>query len=856
MEEGRMENGFDFYEYNWRNESCSLKMEFERRGRGLRLIETDDYMISMSIENQCLIFGRAHKVSYKIVNKTGKPLSIEIKGQNDKNIKFNLNKTVNVDDTEIVEGKFFVEPIDREVNEHKTHPAVVSEIFINGRKALFKLGIIPKIPAKISFVSESIERFAGQASKMYIDIESNLNEDAILKFEIPENKDIEFLKKNFSISIKKRERISIELPFVLNRPTVFSSVLQVKAVLENGEFILFMANVVEFIKGRDEAFGAETQDSYIIVNGSYSVILDKDYNEISFEKFGKNQLETVLVYPKLGTPYSEEFCKINAMNVRWHKEDDYIVLKADYDSSDYKNIRVTLIMKLLNNGIVESNFEIYNLSLNETTNEIWLKQEVFHNEIMGAFFPYDNKVIELSNMCLWDTVPFLSERLNENWVFTKYKSGSISLWWDDNLEAQCGEWPIIYFEHNLGKIQGNAKKVTKPVYTSLTTFESWQDLRSFALKEAKLNNLNTVPEFEITINKNNPFIKDDISIDLVEHKQLPFSGEIIVESQNKSVSSIKKTIGDKVLNASINTLMLDESSMDIISIKAKLVSLSLQKKAAVFKVKNMPLKTEIINTENYNTYSAYNGEIEIRTSPEYSNGIYSLKYKDIEYIESSFPNLGMRTWFNPWFGGIQNMPRNWLFNSTNILKEKITAEFVEIEDTYNNKWSGIKTGLYIQENEEYRGLVIYNYYLMLPGIPVLCYTSEFVNNMGKYMKEMCFINKNHFNINNEISKNYVCFKEPHKEITTFRPSTEEIQIYPNTSLYFGNDEINDKLQIYTDYDKCVTRLLINDKDNFCGIIRDLNMAHGESLFTDPTFYIFTEEHIPDKLLKSLNNIRF
>lgn len=854
--DGRSEEDFEFYEYNWKNESSSLRMEFERRGRGLRLIETEDYLISMSIENQCLIFGRAYKVSYKIVNKTGKPLEIEIKGCNDKNIKFDFNENINVIDTEIVDGEFFIEPIDREVNEYKTHPAVVSEIFINGKKALFKLGIIPKIPAKISLSSESIERFVGQTYKMYIDIESNMHEDAVLEFEIPENKDIKLLKRSFSIPIKKQERISLELHFILNKPTVFSSLLDVKAALKNDECISFKANIVEFIKGRDEAFGAETQNDYIIVNGSYSVILNKDYNEVSFKKFDEKHIETILEYPRLGLPYSEEFANKNAVNVHWYKEDDYMVLKADYDSTDYEKIKLTLVIKLLSNGIVESYYEIFNLSPNETADEVCIKQEVFHNELMGAFLPYDNKIIQLSNMCFWEEMIFQNERLNENWVFTMYKGGSRSLWWDKNLKVNFGEWPYIYFEHKLGKIQGNAKKVTKAVYTALTTFDTWQDLRSFVLEESKLPNINTVPEFEVTINNNNPFIKEDIFVDLIEHKQLPFNGEIIVESQNKSVCCVKKTIKDKVLNAAINTSMSDKSNIDIISIKANIGILSLHKKAAIFKIKDIPIKTEISNTENYTIYSMINGEIEIKASPDYSNGIYSLKYKGTDYIESSFPHLGMRTWFNPWFGGIQTVPRNWFNNSAHLSKEKITAEFVEIEDAYKNKWSGLKTCLYIQENDEYKGLIINDYYLMLPGIPVLCHASKFINNMGKYMKEMCFMNKNFFNINSDIIKNYVCFKEHQREITTLRTGIDEIEIYPNTSLYYGNEDVKDKLQIYTDYDKCMMRLLLNDNDNFCGIMRDLNMAHGESLFTNPTFYIFTKEHIPDKLLKCLNNIRF
>ena len=62
----------------------------------MRLIETDDYLVSMTVQDHELVFGRSYKVRYDVVNKSGKPLNVTIKGCNDKNIVFNMEHSVNV----------------------------------------------------------------------------------------------------------------------------------------------------------------------------------------------------------------------------------------------------------------------------------------------------------------------------------------------------------------------------------------------------------------------------------------------------------------------------------------------------------------------------------------------------------------------------------------------------------------------------------------------------------------------------------------------------------------------------------------------------------------------------------------
>src|SRR5690606_33419731 len=119
--DGRVENDFHFYEYAWEKENETLRMEFERTGRGIRLIETTDYSILVTIPEHRLVFGDNYQVTYSIINKTGKPLHIDLKGISDKNIEYSMEKSIEVIDKTEINGTFYVNPINEEQNTFRTH---------------------------------------------------------------------------------------------------------------------------------------------------------------------------------------------------------------------------------------------------------------------------------------------------------------------------------------------------------------------------------------------------------------------------------------------------------------------------------------------------------------------------------------------------------------------------------------------------------------------------------------------------------------------------------------------------------------------------------------------------------------
>lgn len=847
--DGRKENGFDFYEYNWEKDGRKLRMEFERKGRGIRAIETDDYLITLSVENQKLVFGKSYKAFYEIINKTKKPLRISVKGENDKNIRFALERDIDVLDREVIEGEFFVQPIEEEFKNIKTHPAVVSEAIINGKKALFKLGIVPKFPVKIGLLLDDVEIHEGEASKMYIDIESSLREDAVLEFKLAENKNIEVENREFRIDINRNGRKSIEVPFILKKPFIYSEKLSIRSLLKNGESIEFEKNISGIFRGRREAFGGETEDGFIIVYGECLVILNKLDNEIHIKKFDKQFNEIRIRCPRLGKPYSDDFTNRAIENVRWCKEEEAMVLKGDYVSDDYENVKVTLVIKLRNNGIVESYYELENLSEYETSNEIWLKQTILY-EMTNAIIPYDDNFIHLSEQAFRDARLFESSRVNENWVFAGEGTKTRSLWWDSDIKGCFGEWPI-YFEHDFGKLEGREKRVTKSVYFALETFKTWQELRSFALKKNNPINLATTSDFEVKVNEGNPFIKDNFTVEIIEHKQRPFKGEVTIDFKDNDSSIVNKKFENEILKAKIDYSNMSKNDIDILSVKMDLNFLSFERDIAVFNLKNMDFQSKIVKDKGLEIYSMNNGVIEIKACPEFSSGLYSLNYKEHEWLDNSFPDLDSRTWFNPWFGGIQSVPEDYVFSSRTMQKEKIQAEFVKIKDSFKNEWKGIKTSTLIEHNENFKGLGINEYFLMLPGVPVLYHTVELQQNTGRFIKNLNFITKNFFKLDSDITKNYVSTKNNDGEITRYRVGVEGCQIGVGSSMIYGSESMEDKLQIYTNYEEYKPVCFINFQDTALMMMRKLTIPNGERLFTQPIFYIFTKNHISDKLLRSL-----
>lgn len=848
--DGREENGFEFYEYCWQKNGVNLRMEFERKGRGIRLIETDDYLISLSAPFQNLIFGRSYKASYEIVNKTGAPLSVEIIGKNDKNIEFALNKKIEVIDKETVEGEFYISEIDEEFGSFKTHPGIVSDIIINGKSAMFKLGIVPKFPGKITLSCDDLVRYNRETFKMYVNIESNLTEKGTFEFEIPECGNIDFSERKFSVPMAEKQKLSIPVECIMKNPALYKAQLDIKVSLECGKSIKFKKRAELILRGRNIAFGGEIDRNYTIVNDIYKLNLNKDSNRVEIY-VGNKKKNSYFMYPRLGIPYSEEFRNMKIKNAEWYREDGKMVLSGEYNSKEFNNLTVKSVFKICDNGIFEHFYELINNSEDETVDNIYVDQR-FHYRIAGALIPYGNKILYATEPRMEYVEYYNSEKITENWIFSGAEESII---WPKNSKCKFDGW-FMHIEHNVGRLKGGEKSITEPIYLAFSTFKDFRELRKFALKSNLVNDVYSAEDFEIEISNGNPFVSDKFDIDIIENRDFSYKGEITVKSTNNIFPKAHIILEDEINKVTIPVEAKNPHGDDLIYVENNFNSVSFLRRAHIFYVQDIKYKFQITEEKGLKVYSINNGVMTIKASPEFSTGIFSLQFMDREWLDTSFPNAGPRSWYNPWFGGIQNVPSEMVENARTLVDENIDVEFVEKTDTFGNIWRGIKTRVCINNSENYKGLKLNQYFLMLPGVPTLLNLTELTNDMDKYMDCNTFTNVAFFKIGDETKHSWVSIKDYAGGINKYRVGVRDYDINPKSSPLYGCDDLDYKVQVNLDFDVYNAQSYLTTRDLVCLNSYDTCLAPKQRKLLPDIFYTFTKEHISDRLLKNLQNIKF
>ncbi|MBG9546599.1 hypothetical protein ACOSZF_02105 [Cytobacillus firmus] len=68
-----------------------------------------------------------------------------------------------------------------------------------------------------------------------------------------------------------------------------------------------------------------------------------------------------------------------------------------------------------------------------------------------------------------------------------------------------------------------------------------------------------------------------------------------------------------------------------------------------------------------------------------------------------------------------------------LLKEKSSAEFLNVKDWYENEWSVLAIHTKAVQHSTWKGLEYTQYFALLPGVPILAHWVKVINAGGKYL---------------------------------------------------------------------------------------------------------------------------
>ncbi|MCL2557186.1 MAG: GNAT family N-acetyltransferase, partial [Treponema sp.] len=210
--DGAKENGFEVFGYSWEKGDERLAVGFERSGRRMWLIETNDYTIAFMAEDHCPPFGIACPCAFTVENRSGRDLRLKIQGRSDGNIRFDfsLDETVAAGSSRVFPGSFVADPLDEPIDKWKVHPCALADVEINGMPVEFGLGIKSRHPFTATLADEVAVKRVGMEIECHVAIASALSVDATVCVEFPDGRFLSFINARAEVFVKVKGKASFK----------------------------------------------------------------------------------------------------------------------------------------------------------------------------------------------------------------------------------------------------------------------------------------------------------------------------------------------------------------------------------------------------------------------------------------------------------------------------------------------------------------------------------------------------------------------------------------------------------------------------------------------------------------------
>ena len=119
------------YEYQWEEDGDRLRMVFDRQSWGLIEIETNDFLVACSLDDEQLIAGLPHRIRWQIVNHRAEPLDVMLMASADEGITLDHKQAIRVASRAQLSADFQVDPKIEEKEKEPRAPIIRTDFLVN-----------------------------------------------------------------------------------------------------------------------------------------------------------------------------------------------------------------------------------------------------------------------------------------------------------------------------------------------------------------------------------------------------------------------------------------------------------------------------------------------------------------------------------------------------------------------------------------------------------------------------------------------------------------------------------------------------------------------------------------------------
>ncbi|MGV3465584.1 MAG: GNAT family N-acetyltransferase, partial [Heyndrickxia sp.] len=659
--DGIKENGFTYFEYIWENETHFLRVQIEKSGRGIRLIETNDVLMEVSMKEHTQIEGRESALRLVVKNKSVEPIKVKIVGNENNRIQ------VSGEQTSIIQQDYTFElPVDikegDEPNEWVTHPRLETSVYADGLSSLFAIGIYPKKALKVKTVYQPSRYNTKKEQYCYLELENHLKKHAEVMIELPDNDYVQWDEGIYRTHIK--EKGMVKIPFSIQKYGFLQSECIIKVQCD-GEVFEWKETLAFSIPSFGIKAGGYDKDYLYLQNGYYKVMVRKRDNITTIGNNERAGQRTAIFPPKFGKPYIGELTKKQVSHYEWKHNDTAATMKLYYDVQKPYAMKLALCFELYGEGLLNYWVELENHT-DKQVDDLFIYQPIQHH-INQTYLPVKNGVVYFNDARMTNYGELKSQDVTGNWIFSDDQQDPHGITWDESFKLGFEGW-YFYLEEELGGVRPNEKVRSKPVNFSLGAIKKVEEFQVFA-KEL-VSNQPLTKEIILRPESSNPVMKNDKPLVLQRIQNRYLHGKLsIQESERAQEISIQQEDNQDF------EIDFYANSSGFIPIEYGLESES-QKVQGSLLLLNQD-QTEIcmkrVEEDQHISCVMENGDLQFKAAASYFPTLYSLSYKGQEWLDSFFPEPKPKAWWNPWAGGLRSYLNG--ISLFSFMKENSTSRF-------------------------------------------------------------------------------------------------------------------------------------------------------------------------------------
>ncbi|HPT71689.1 MAG TPA: GNAT family N-acetyltransferase [Candidatus Cloacimonadota bacterium] len=735
--DGRPDNGFDLFDYIWEKDGKQLQVTFEKSGRGIVYLSTPELEISTHTTDAKPIFGLDYDYSYHINSKDGKKIQITINGESDQQVDYSFTYHDKLNSETTLKSTYFIQPLDDDISEWLTSPSVVSKLTIDGKSIRFKTGLKIQYPLETMFRMGRNQILPNTEKEVFLNIWNHFSIPCSYRIELTDEEPLVLKKKIFEVDLQPQEKSFIPIEFVTNESCIFNPTLTITARPEGMKEIEFVKSLEIPIFTLTSKAQCKLPNKYYLLNGSVMLLfIQKEQKNWGYlcNTYGQN---FNLCPPLLGKPYSDEFEREAPYHVEVEDLGYANRLILFYRSHDFKGVEFARTYTLYPTGMMECTIRIINIP-DEYTDV--LTKFTIGMEGKGLIFKQNGKIIRIEKELIGaDTSSFEGEEIGSNWIYSEYDDASSAVIWDPKWKGFFDKWWISW-EINLSEYKARGVVETEPLRLFLNSISSSYVVQRLA-EGVESKAVPIYPSLEMLINNGAPFIRDSFDVKLIQHKNENLKGDFILQSEEGKVPLQKTTCSsDEEREIVWSGIQKPDIPMEIIRCEARMPLLTQTRNQVILVSKG---STRLFSQEDRPELRADNGLITITAASDARlPGLISLKYEGQEWLDQAYPEFKIKSYFNPYPGGMKVIPVQ--MRMANMLSETHETRFASLTDQWGNIWEGIAVRTSIRNMKMLEGLVYEQYFVMLPGVPVMAIVPLILKSDG-YAEYFCLQVNSHFN---------------------------------------------------------------------------------------------------------------